>query len=534
MKKGSRDAPQERVRQPTSPKRVPEIKIGAYDAAIFDLDGVLTRTARLHAASWKRLFDDYLRRRSDKTGETFRPFTQEDYRRHVDGLPRYDGVAAFLASRDIELPRGEPSDPAGDETVCGIGNGKNALFQQKLAEDGVEVYDSTVTLILRLRGVGLKTALVSSSRNARPVLEAAGLTGLFDVILDGNDAARLELRGKPAPDIFLAATERLGVAAVRAMMVEDALSGVAAGRAGGFGLVVGVDRAGQRAALENAGADVVVADLGELSVSGPAAPAPMALDAASIARLIGHRRPALFLDYDGTLTPIVARPEMAILSDAVRASIRRLAGLCPVAVVSGRDRADVTKLVALDGLVYAGSHGFDISGPGGLRIEHEKGAAFSTAASKAAELLRMALAHVEGALVEPKRFAVAIHYRQVADADLPTLEAAVDRVLEKVPELRKTPGKKVFELRPRLDWDKGKAVLWLLGALDLEGPEILPIYLGDDTTDEDAFEALAGRGVGIFVGSPRGTTAATWCLAGPAEVGRFLDTLAETLEGRDD
>ncbi len=513
---------------------VREIGRGKFDAAIFDLDGVVTRTARVHAATWKRLFDDYLKRRSEAAGEPFRPFTNEDYRSHVDGLPRYDGVAAFLTARGIDLPRGEPSDAPGDDTVCGLGNRKNSLFQQVLAEDGVEVFDSTVALIRRLRGGGFGTALVSSSRNARAVLEAAGLTGIFDVILDGNDAARLELRGKPAPDIFLAAAERLHVAADRAVMVEDALSGVAAGRAGKFGLVVGVDRAGQRAALERAGADVVVADLGELSVAGPEAPAPMPQDADAIARLIAGRRPALFLDYDGTLTPIVARPEMAILSDKMRASVRRLAGLCPVAVVSGRDRADVERLVGLDGLVYAGSHGFDIAGPDGLRIEHEAGAEFSAAAARAAGILQDALASVEGALVEPKRFAVAVHYRQVADADLPVLEAAVERALEDVPELRKTQGKKVFELRPRFEWDKGKAVLWLLEALDLDGPEVLPFYLGDDTTDEDAFRALAGRGVGILVGAPEGPTSAAWGLADPAEVGRFLDTLADTLEHRND
>ena len=515
----------------------PGIRAGTFDAAVFDLDGVVTRTARVHAATWKRLFDGWLRERAERIGEPFREFTQADYLAHLDGLPRYDGVAAFLASRGIELPRGDPSDPPDRETVCGLGNRKNALFQTVLESEGVDVFDTSVALIRRLRDAGLKTALVSSSRNARAVLERAGMTELFDAIVDGSDAARLQLKGKPDPDIFLAAAEQIGVPPRRALMFEDALSGVAAGRAGGFGLVVGVDRADQRAALHDAGADIVVADLGELSLRdvpgvghGPGA-RPVRRE--EIARLVENRRPAIFLDYDGTLTPIVARPDLAIMSEEMRAAVRRLAGLCTVAIVSGRDRADVERLVGLDGLVYAGSHGFDIAGPDGLRIEHARGAAFTAAVRRAAEKLGPVLSGIAGALVEPKRFAVAVHYRQVADADLPAVEAAVDRVLGAVPELRRTEGKKVFELRPRFDWDKGKAVLWLLDALTLGTPEVLPFYIGDDTTDEDAFRALAGRGIGIFVGPPDAETAAAYRLDDPEAVGRFLGTLGDMLEARD-
>ncbi len=196
----------------------------------------------------------------------------------------------------------------------------------------------------------------------------------------------------------------------------------------------------------------------------------------------------------------MARPDLAILSDAMRAILSRLAARCSVAVISGRDLADVRRLVGLDNLVYAGSHGFDIAGPDGLRIEHEEGAAFSAAVQRATELLRPALTGIEGALVEPKRFAVAVHYRQVADVDVPQVEAAVDRAIAAVPELRKSGGKKVFELRPSFDWDKGKAVLWLLDALGQDDADILPFYIGDDLTDEDAFRALSGRGVTIYVG----------------------------------
>jgi alpha,alpha-trehalase len=510
-----------------------------FDAAIFDLDGVVTRTARVHAASWTHLFDEYLRQRAAETGEPFRPFDIErDYRRYVDGKPRYDGVESFLQSRSITLPRGEPSDPPDRETVCGLGNRKNQYFHESLQQDGVEAFDSAVALIRRLRNRRIGTALVSSSRNARAVLETGELEDLFDVVIDGNDIARLGLKGKPAPDLFVKAAELLGVEPERAIVVEDAVSGVQAGRAGGFGLVVGISRRDQAAELKASGADVVVADLADLhvrvlpeAVFRAVAVVPRALEQyAEIERRLSGRRAAVFLDYDGTLTPIVARPELAILSDAMRASVRRLAGLCTVAIVSGRDRADVERLVGLDELVYAGSHGFDIAGPDGLEVQHEEGGAFAAIVHRAAERLREALAPIEGALVEPKRFAVAVHYRQVAEGEVSMVETAVNQLLAEASDLRKTYGKKVFELRPRLDWDKGKAVSWLLEALGLHGPDVLPFYLGDDTTDEDAFATLAARGIGILIGCPARETAAAYVLDRPADVQRFLRNLAGTLE----
>ena len=517
------------------------VRVEDFAAAIFDLDGVVTRTARVHAASWKRLFDEYLRQRAAKTGEPLLPFDSErDYRRYVDGKPRYDGVESFLQARGITLPKGEPSDPPDRETVCGLGNRKNQYFHESLHQDGVEVFDSAVALIRRLRNRRIGTALVSSSRNARAVLEVAGLVDLFDICLDGNDIARLGLKGKPAPDLFVKAAELLGVDPQRAIVFEDAVSGVQAGRAGGFGLVVGIGRADQAAELEAKGADIVVADLAELHLSvlpeavlRAVALVPRALEQyAQIERELSARRAAVFLDYGGTLTPIVERPDLAVLSEAMRATVKALAGRCTVAIVSGRNRADVKRLVGLDELVYAGSHGFDIAGPDGLELQHEQGEAFAAVVDRAAERLREAVAPIEGALVEPKRFAVAVHYRQVAEAEVAMVEAAVDQLLAETPDLRKTLGKKVFELRPRFDWDKGKAVSWLLEALGLHGPDVLPFYLGDDTTDEDAFVALAERGIGILVGCSARETAARYVLDRPADVQRFLRKLAGTLEDR--
>ncbi len=244
-----------------------------WDAAVFDLDGVVTRTARVHAAAWKRLFDDFLSARSEQTGEPFRPFDiATDYPLYVDGKPRLDGVTSFLQSRGIDLPWGTPSDGPDSATICGLGNQKDGYFHELLAKEGVEVFDTSIRFIRALQKAGIKTALVSSSRNAEAILGAAGLGEMFEARIDGNDLARLGLRGKPAPDLFVLAAERLGVPRTRAIVLEDAISGVEAGRAGGFGLVIGVDRRGQPEALRRAGADIVVSDLGLLKVTGKAQP----------------------------------------------------------------------------------------------------------------------------------------------------------------------------------------------------------------------------------------------------------------------
>lgn len=230
-----------------------------YDAALFDLDGVITPTAIVHMRAWSEMFNAYLTSR----GIT-EPYTDEDYFAHVDGKPRYDGVRTFLASRGITLPEGEPTDAPGTETVCGLGNGKNDAFRTVLERDGVEPYSGSVQLLDHLAAIGTKVAVVSSSQNARPVLTSAGLVDRFPVIVDGVVAKADGLPGKPAPDTFLAAAERLGVPRERAVVLEDAESGVAAGRAGDFGLVVGVDRGAGVERLTACGADVVVSDLAEL------------------------------------------------------------------------------------------------------------------------------------------------------------------------------------------------------------------------------------------------------------------------------
>jgi alpha,alpha-trehalase len=233
-----------------------------FGAVIFDLDGVVTDTARVHAGAWKTLFDNYLRRRASRLREPFHPFDEAaDYRRYVDGKPRYEGVRSFLASRGIGLEEGSVGDPGNRDTVCGLGNRKDRVFMAALKRDGVRVFGATVSLIGELIRLGIPRAIASSSRNCLAVLRRAGLAHLFDTRVDGVLSGELGLLGKPAPDIFLLCAERLGVPAARCVVVEDAAAGVEAGRVGGFGLVIAVGPPGERHALLSAGADVAVSDL---------------------------------------------------------------------------------------------------------------------------------------------------------------------------------------------------------------------------------------------------------------------------------
>jgi HAD superfamily hydrolase (TIGR01509 family) len=255
-----------------------------FEAVLFDLDGVLTATEKVHAACWKRMFDDYLRTRAGDAGrerlpgsaDAFRPFDIEtDYKMYVDGRPRYDGVETFLESRGMRLPHGDPDGPAGTSSVSALGNLKDEMVNAIFASEGVEIYDDAIAVVRYVLDNGMRTGVVSSSNSCAAVLRVAGIAGLFEVRIDGEVATERNLPGKPAPDTFLAAARELGVEPTRTAIVEDAIAGVQAGRDGGFGLVIGVDRKGDPDALRQHGAHVVVADLRKMipgaGVSGLAA-----------------------------------------------------------------------------------------------------------------------------------------------------------------------------------------------------------------------------------------------------------------------
>ena len=247
------------------PKGKSVINRDRYDAVLFDLDGVITNTAKIHAACWKKMFDEYLQQRATQRGEPFKPFDLvTDYRLHVDGKPRYDGVRDFLTSRGVQLPEGDPDDPPEAETVCGLGNRKNRLVTKAIEDMGVQAYDGSVRLVRQLRRDGFKVAIVSSSENCAAILKAANLDDLFEVRVDGAMVEAEQLAGKPAPDTFLIGARLLGVEPARTVVVEDAISGVQAGLSGNFGLVIGVSRKGDAEELKRHGAHLVVNDLDEL------------------------------------------------------------------------------------------------------------------------------------------------------------------------------------------------------------------------------------------------------------------------------
>ncbi|MDA0739979.1 MAG: trehalose-phosphatase [Nitrospirae bacterium] len=511
-----------------------------FDAGIFDLDGVITKTARVHATAWQKLFDNFLQSRATQTGEPFRAFDLiHDYRAYVDGKPRYDGVASFLTSRGIHVPHGEPSDPPGHETICGLGNRKNGMFLEALHAHGVEVFPSTIALINFLKSKGKATAVVTASENCHEILQAAGVPNLFDAHVDGRDAQTFHLHVKPHSDTFVKAAKLLEVQPQRAAVFEDALAGVEAGHAGHFGLVVGIDRANQAEALHAHGGDVVVSDLVELGVrdeesvmwrSTQALPSALQQFKALNAQF-HEKQVVVFLDYDGTLTPIVERPELAVLSQDMRDALKLLSRQCPVGIISGRDRKDVTNLVNLDSLIFAGSHGFDIAGPEGWNLHHEVGAQFSSALDQAEADLRIRLQAISGSVIERKKNSIAVHYRLVEQDNVAEIEQTVTQVLSTFPTLRRSEGKKVFEIQPRLDWDKGKALLWLLERLEWKKNNYYPVYIGDDLTDEDAFRVLPNTGVGIVVEEGFRFSSAQYALHNPHEVQQFIMLLCHHLVG---
>jgi alpha,alpha-trehalase len=547
----------------------PAIDPQLYDAVLFDLDGVITDTASVHAAAWAEMFDDYLRRRAElnaggegpgasggagarepETGgsgasgeagardlEDLRPFTPDDYRRHVDGKLREDGVADFLASRGITLPRGDSSDAPDVETVHGLGNRKDQLFLSRVAAGGVAVFPSTVALVRTLREAGLHTGVFSGSRNCRQILESVGISDLFPVRVDGVVAEELGLPGKPDPATLLEAARRVGAEQSRAVIVEDALSGVEAGRRGGFGLVIGVDRTGRADEMRRRGADVVVPDLAEVDVAAaeprPLSAVPHALDVlAEVLERLRDRAVGVFLDFDGALSPIVEQPDTAQPAPGAADALRRLSQACPVAIVSGRDLPDVRRRVGVEGIWYAGSHGYALAGPGGEEHEYEEAHDALPALDAAEALLRDRLAAVAGVVVERKKFSVTAHYRMTPAERVDEVTGVVEEAAAGRPGLRATRARKAAELVPDLEWNKGYAVRWLLAQVSPPEGRLTPVYAGDDLTDEDALHVVADVGLGVVVRSTEHGDRLTYAhvaVDSPDELVALLGRLADAL-----
>ncbi|MFC1480255.1 trehalose-phosphatase [Candidatus Omnitrophota bacterium] len=532
----------------------------SFDAIIFDMDGVVTKTALVHAHAWKKTFDEYLRHREEQNGETFKEFTHDgDYLPYVDGKPRYKGVQSFLESRGIELEYGEATDTGDKQTVCGLGNRKNELFRQVLEEDGVVRYEPMVEFIELVKQHGVKVGVASSSKNCKVILEEAGVLDLFETRVDGVISEELGLEGKPAADIFVAATKNLGAEVHKTIVVEDANSGVAAGRNGGFGLVLGLARKNNVDALLDNGADIVMEDLTYMKIDWlerwfRRKPQHLIANWNDIDRVtkvqlwelredipifLNHsylrtgkeifekKKTVLFLDYDGTLTPIVGRPEDALISSNMRDAVKKISEKCQVSIISGRFIEDVRNLLGIKDLLYAGSHGFDIQGEG-FSMVHPKAKEVIPVVADAIERLTSKLGDIEGLLVEKKKFSVAVHYRLVdEDKYLPQIKEEVETIASENASLRLMNGKKVFELLPNIEWDKGKAIKWILEALKITWNDANIIYIGDDVTDEFAFRMLRTRGTGIIVSDEEKISSADFRLNSPEEVRELFEKVIE-------
>ncbi|MFH1355131.1 MAG: trehalose-phosphatase [Candidatus Omnitrophota bacterium] len=501
----------------------------SFDSVIFDLDGVVTNTAHVHAKAWKTAFDEYMLLREKRDGEKFREFTHaKDYLPYVDGKPRYKGVESFLDSRKIKIPFGDPADAVDKETICGLGNKKNLLFNQILEKEGAEVFQSSVVIIKELKNAGIRVGVASSSKNCQGILESVGLGGLFETRVDGVVSVEMGLKGKPEGDIFVVAARNIGTEPIRSVVVEDATSGVQAGRNGGFGLVIGVARENNRDELLKNGADLAVCDLSEISISSiekwfKREPLPL-FDSSEdvLGSLIKRRKPVFFLDYDGTLTPIVSRPELAVISREMQDTVRKLSKIFTVAIVSGRMREDVENLVGIKDIYYAGSHGFDISGPG-FSIIQPKARETIPQVAEVIDKLSKDLSGIEGLLIEKKKISVAVHYRLVDEKYLPRIEKSVFDIVKQYQSLRLMSGKKVFEILPNIHWDKGQAIRWIMDYLKISWDSSSVIYIGDDLTDEHAFSVLRTRGTGILVSEKPRPSMADFRVSSVDEVRRLFE-----------
>ncbi len=529
----------------------------SFEAAIFDMDGVITKTAIVHADAWKLVFDEYLKEKTVSSGEPFQEFTHQDYLNFVDGKPRLKGIKSFLESRGIDLPLGSADDTPDTQTIYAIGNKKNAKFREVLKTNGVEVYKPCIELIKDLKKNGVKVGVVSSSKNCQFILEAAGVLDLFDTRVDGVISEKMGLEGKPEGDIFVQAALNLGTLPSRSVIFEDAISGVQAGRNGGFAFVVGVARSDNIEALNKNGADVVITSFSVLSLDRIQEwfdKKPVSLfDCWNDKKLIENayakfkgdkddltinpqyfnvpesifksdKKIVFFLDYDGTLTPIVERPELAIINEQMRELVKKLCEKFTTAIVSGRMREDVEKLARVEGIFYAGSHGFDILGKGVSMIQ-PKAKETIPVVDKVTGELKAALSDIEGIIIEEKKFSVAVHYRLVKEEHLSKIKEVVEKAVDENDALRLMCGKMVFEILPAIDWNKGKAVRWIMKALGLSWEDHAVFYIGDDTTDEDAFRAVNSRGVGILVSDEERKSAAQFRLASPDEVGKLFKRL---------
>lgn len=494
-------------------------------AVIFDMDGVITDTAKIHFICWKKIFDEFLLKLAKKNKKYFAPFTESDYLQYVDGVSRTSGIKNFFTSRHIELA-------ANKVNTHSLANKKTKLFMQAIDKSGVKVFDSTIILVKKLKRNGVKVAVVSASKNCKKILAKAKIINLFDVIVDGKVARRLELKSKPDPAIFLEAAKRLAVKPEEAIIVEDALAGIKAAKLGCFGLAIAIDRNKKRyAQFKTLGADYIVKDLTDFDYAKLKKIFSLLLPSAItnfsfIKNKLKGKKIILCLDFDGTLTPIVARPDLAILAKDMHNLLMELSEYFQLLIISGRELADIVNKVNIPNIYYAGNHGFEMKLPGFFPENIAKGLNYSEEINKAYYELAESLSSLKNCLIENKKYSLSVHYRLVESEQKIFIENKLNEIINKFPRLSKHRGKKVFEIRPKIAWHKGKVITHILQMLSPNDAEqYLPIYIGDDLTDEDAFVEIEKFGISILVTKKPKKSKAIYHLRDTKEVYDFLNNL---------
>ncbi|WP_408095764.1 trehalose-phosphatase [Peredibacter sp. HCB2-198] len=484
----------------------------SYSAVILDLDGVLTDTRNLHYDAWKQTFDEYLRNYGQG------PFSPKEYEQYVDGKPRSQGILDFLIFRGIPITSSE---------LQKLGERKNKLYLSELDQYGLVVFSDALRSLKRWKERGVPLAVVSSSKNTSKILDRLGIRNYFNVEMNALKGEELHLQGKPSPDFFLEAARKLNKDPEECIVVEDAVSGIEAGIDGKFGSVIGIARPGQTGAkeLSNAGADFVVNSLEEIFDLKP----NLLKNWRRFAKFINGREMALFLDFDGTLSEIVPNHTEAQMVEEIRPILTRIAESIKVAIISGRDRQDVKARVGIDGVFYAGCHGYDISGPGCFHFQVEEAEIASEEMSEAIQKIEGLKNKYPDLSIEKKKYFTAVHYRQVPTSLHSKLENEIKNLIKDYKKLELRKGKMVLDLAPRLKWNKGEAVKKLCDVLDLEPGKTVAVYIGDDLTDEDVFCELQSWGVGIKVGiEGMAGTCSEYSLRSPSDVVTFLSKIEET------
>lgn len=496
-------------------------------SAIFDLDGVITDTAQIHFLAWKKVFDAFLTSTQPSHRGEIPLFSEEEYVTYVDGISRHEGIRNFLHHRQLL----NHENPSNAPLIEQLAQQKNQVYLHYIQQQGVKVFNSTVRLIHQLKKHQIKVAVITASKNALAILQRAQLEHLFDAIVDGNEMQTLCLPGKPCPDIFLEAAKRLNTPLSAILIVEDALAGIQAAHRAHAKIILGIDRRKiYHHAFYQAGATMVLDDLKACSYAHILKLFQQRLPSAKecfdlLSSQFRQQHLALFLDFDGTLTPIVAKPEQAKLSKENHRLLKALCLYCPTGIITGRELSDIKNKISIPEIFYAANHGLEISAPLPFDFSLEKTNELTDHVKVMHEGLVKALASIPGCLIENKRLTLSIHYRLVDKKRLADIKKQIFKVLHENPLFAIKQGKKVFEIRPKIHWHKGKAIRYIVEQLQLPLEQTVVMYLGDDLSDEEAFQTINPLGISILVSSHPRKTQAKYTLAHPGEVNEFLHKL---------